>query len=186
MMISQCFFCNKTTYTPYRITEITDGTVESYRMCKKCGDEFMSDFKKPEPKKEVELDLSHIKTPEELLGFIQNMREGLDELPPCEGCGLTLKEFDKHGRFGCPKCYEHFEQRMEELVYPFHKAREHVGKRPKHQIEKEIEQDPVEKLKLLKLRYAKALELEEYEKCGDLKKQIDELSQSLSSASEDQ
>lgn len=183
-MISKCFFCEKITYTPFHVTELTDGTAHSYDMCKSCGMDYFKE-EQPGPKKAKpmkKLDLTHIKTPEELLEFLSGMTK--PEVPPrkpCE-CGMTIEEFDEYGKFGCAKCYSHFEDKMEELVYPYHGAREHFGKRPKNI----TENDPVEKLKLLKLQYAKALELEEYEKCPDLKKQIDELNQQLSSTSEDQ
>tara|TARA_Y100000034_G_C6788237_1_gene352729 strand:+ start:281 stop:718 length:438 start_codon:yes stop_codon:yes gene_type:complete len=143
---------------------------------------------KPKPKQELmknKLDLTHIKTPEELLNFLSGVQKPQSDKEPCE-CGMSVDEFDKHGKFGCPKCYEHFDEKLEELVYPFHGACQHVGKRPKRQIMEHIENDPVEKLKLLKLQYAKALELEEYEKLADLKKAIDEISPSSSSTSEDQ
>jgi protein-arginine kinase activator protein McsA len=38
-----------------------------------------------------------------------------------------------------------------------------------------IEKDPEEKMKLLKLRYAKAIELEEYEKAAEVNKEIEQL-----------
>ena len=99
---------------------------------------------------------------------------------------MTLEEFNTHGRFGCADCYLHFEIIMEELVYPYHKAKAHVGKRPKRQLAEKLENDPVEKLKLLKLRYAKALELEEYEKLADLLKEIEDVKVLLPTTSEDQ
>lgn len=170
----RCFFCDKIKHLAMSITEITNGNIESHQVCKECGEEFMGLDKKNE------IDLSHINTPEELLSFIQEMSQD-----PCV-CGTTIKDFHEHGRFGCPKCYEHFTQIMEQLVYPFHKANQHVGKRPMRQIMEKIENDPVEKLKLLKLKYAKALELEEYEKLADLKKQIDQVSSMLPSTFEDQ
>ena len=156
-----------------QITEITNGKIESCFLCKSCGEEFMG---KKKPRK-TELDLSYIKTPEDLLEFIQGTQK--ESFPPCK-CGLTLEDFDEHGRFGCPHCYDHFEQRMEQLVYPYHKGKkQHVGKRPKRQMEEEAKK-PSEKLKLLKLRYAKALELEEYEKLSNLLEEIDDIKTLLS------
>lgn len=187
-MINKCFFCDKITYTPFHVTEIDkDKGVSSYTMCRECGSEYLKDvyepkMKKPEPTK----DLSHIKTPEELLKFLSDAQRDANPLPPCVECGLTEKEFDKAGRFGCAKCYDHFETKMESLVYPFHNAREHVGKRPMKQMRELWVSTDEEKLKLLKLRYAKALELEEYEKLDGLQQEIEEINQSLSSTSEDQ
>ena len=171
--LGKCFFCDKLKYLQYTITEVNNGNVESQRMCKECGEEYMGISKN---KKEI--DLTHIKTPEELLSFIQEIKQ--PKIEACK-CGMTLKEFNTHGRFGCPDCYLHFEIIMEKLVYPYHKAKNHVGKRPKRQ----FENDPVEKLKLLKLRYAKVLELEEYEKLADLLKEINYVKNLLQTTSED-
>ena len=99
---------------------------------------------------------------------------------------MTLEEFNGHGRFGCSECYSHFEIIMEKLVYPYHKARQHVGKSPKREMAEKLENDPVEKLKFLKLKYAKALELEEYEKLADLVKEIEDVKTLLPTTSEDQ
>ena len=182
--MNKCFFCDKITHTPYHITDISkDRKIESYDMCQSCGSEYLKDvyedMKKPQKK-----ELNDIKTPEDLLQFLDDAQKALAPLPPCE-CGLDEKEIDKTGKFGCSKCYHHFDNKMESLVYPWHGAREHVGKQPKRQIKEIQESDPVEKLKILKLRYAKALELEEYEKLDDLRKEID-IIQSLPSVSEDQ
>lgn len=175
--IGKCFFCDKLKSLPYTITENNNGNIESQQMCKECGEEYMGS------KKKKEIDLSHIKTPEELLSFIQEIRQ--PQIEPCK-CGMTLEEFNTHGRFGCSDCYLHFEIIMEKLVYPYHKAKTHVGKYPKRQLAEKLENDPVEKLKLLKLRYAKALELEEYEKLADLLKEINDVKALLPTISEDQ
>lgn len=169
MAIKKCFQCNKFTYTPYHVTEITKEKVYTYDLCKKCGEHITE-----VGNKEQKVDLSHIKTPEELLDF---MAEGLKSLmskeepkPPCPGCGLTIEEFDMKGRFGCSKCYEHFTERMEQLVFPYHKANQHVGKRLK-----KLPTTIDEKRKLLKLKMAKAIELEEYEKAAEIKIELDSL-----------
>jgi len=132
---------------------------------------------KDSPKPSEKVDLSHIKTPEELLDFLgmkEVTRISEETKEPCK-CGLTLEEFDIHGKFGCPKCYEHFSERMEQVVYPYHGAHEHVGKYPRRQLEEKWESTPDEKTKLLKLRYAKALELEEYEKASEINEELKEL-----------
>ena len=149
-------------------------------MCKTCGAEYLSDVYHTK-----QTDLSHIKTPEELLQFLESSASKInDPVPPCK-CGLTEAEFDKTGKFGCCQCYTHFMGKMESLVFPFHGAKKHIGKYPKKQTQEKWVSNDEEKLKLLKLQYAKALELEQYEKLTDLKQMINEINQSLSSTSED-
>ena len=188
-MINKCFFCNKIIYTPFHITDIDKNReINSYVVCRECGSEYLEDIHEPKMKnqKSFKKDLSHIKTPEELLKFLSDAQRAANPLPPCLGCGLSEEEFDKVGRFGCRECYDHFESKMDSLVYPFHDARKHTGKRPKRQMRELWMSTDEEKLKLLKLQYAKALELEEYEKLDVLQKEIDEVNQSLSLTSEDQ
>lgn len=192
MTINKCRFCNKTTYTPICITDINDdGAVDSYSVCKECGVKQMKDLEGPSETpafaKAESLDLATIKTPEELLTFLAGLPvKKQNKIKPCS-CGMTEDEFDKYGRFGCTQCYTHFTAKIEELVFPFHGARSHVGKKPKHGYIESLMQNPVEKEKILKLRYAKAIELEEYEKCAEIKKELDLLKSSqLPESSSDQ
>ena len=175
MEINKCFFCNQSIPTPIHITEVNDdGTLESIKVCENCGVKYMVNDSNESSKI---VDMSDIKTPEDLLEFIEDLGFGKVKAAPCTACGLTEKEFDKTGRFGCPECYGHFKDKMEELVFPYHKNREHVGKKPKRSRLEKLMEDPIEKEKILKLRYAKALELEDYEKAGELKKQLNLLTQ---------
>lgn len=159
--------------TPIHITEVNkDGSIESHNMCEKCGEAYMKNLETTEPlaSESQNLDITHIKTPEELLDFLANIRA--KKAPPCE-CGMSDEEFEKDGKFGCPNCYFHFKGKMDELVFPFHNANHHVGKKPKRAYIEAMMNDPVEKKKLLKLRLAKSLELEEYEKAAEIKKELD-------------
>lgn len=173
-MIKKCFQCNKVTYVPYKVTEVLKNKeIISYDLCKKCGDT-MANIK-PE-----EIDLTKIQSPEQLLALICGVKQLKKESdkPPCPECGLTISEFEVKGRFGCQKCYEHFDEKMQELVYPYHKGDSHVGKTPKKYFSDKCNSSVEEKTKLLKLRLAKAIELEEYEKASDIKIQIQEIQQS--------
>jgi protein arginine kinase activator len=48
----------------------------------------------------------------------------------CPDCGMTLEEFRKKGRLGCPKDYEVFRPHIEELLERVHGATSHVGRIP--------------------------------------------------------
>jgi protein arginine kinase activator len=178
-----CHFCKKVTLTPYKLSELKDnGKVDVKYSCEDCFSTW-SEKTSPAITWSKTVDLSHINTPEELLNFLIARDDKVDRV--CE-CGMSEEVFDKLGKFGCHKCYEFFGDKMKDLVFPFHKNKEHVGKTPKRTRMEQIMNDPVEKEKLLKLKYAKALELEEYEKCAVLKKELEELkSQLLQSTSSD-
>lgn len=170
MSKQKCAVCNQVLDCPIHVTEVLDdGSIGICHICARCGAQ-------AKPKKQT--DLTKINTAEDLLEFITGNRPK-STMEPCS-CGLTEVEFDHSGRFGCPKCYDHFRSKLQELVFPFHGHSHHVGKRPKRQIQENIQSDPEEKLKVLKLNFAKAVELENYEKAGELKKEIDQLKESLS------
>lgn len=173
MKISKCFFCNKIRHLTYHITEINKGIAESYEMCKSCADAYLGN-KETASKT---LSLNDVETWEQLLNFISDFgAESVspDTKPPCE-CGLTELEFETVGRFGCEKCYSHFKEKIEELVYPYHKANFHDGKKPKRYMKELLENDIVEKTKVLKLKLAKAIELEDFEKAKIIQHELSDL-----------
>jgi len=183
MKFKKCFWCDKMLPTPYNVTEIYGESVESYDMCKKCAEEYFQTLEDVPKLEKPKTDLTSIGTPEELMSFIDSVASKAPQKAkkePCT-CGLTAEELEKNGRFNCVNCYRHFNEFMEKKVFPYHKAREHVGKRPRSQFLRAIKKDPVEKMKLLKLRFAKAIELEEYELAGQLNEEIKQLSPSTSS-----
>lgn len=169
----KCNKCNSEDYTPVHVTSLIDGKIEVSHMCEKCGTDYICSFY-PKSSEKVEemhqtIDLNKIDSPEKLLDFIMSLGH---EEKPCL-CGMTEKEFEEIGRFGCQHCYFHFSKSVNELVVPFHQANYHYGKKPKkHYIEKMM-QNPAEKIKILKLKYAKALELENYEQAKMIKEELD-------------
>src|SRR5947207_2961065 len=48
----------------------------------------------------------------------------------CEQCGFTQADFKKHGRFGCPACYDTFKALLDPLLDNMHKGVSHTGKVP--------------------------------------------------------
>ena len=190
MNFQKCFFCNQLGPTPFHVTEIDNGNAQSVDLCVRCAKEYMASIgpkpQSPSPPPTPEgIDLTHVTTPEQLLEILTAKEETNFKMEPCV-CGMSAEEFDQYGRFGCPQCYEHFHEFLEKIVIPYHNASEHVGKIPKRQADHEATSDPHEKLKLLKLRLAKAIELEEYEKAAILNEEVKKLSQELSTTSSDQ
>lgn len=48
----------------------------------------------------------------------------------CNSCGTTYEEFNRNGKFGCPDCYETFEEEATPLLRRIHGHGRHVGKVP--------------------------------------------------------
>jgi protein-arginine kinase activator protein McsA len=101
----------------------------------------------------------------------------------------------KTRRFGCASCYEYYEKTFDEYYEEtFDKiikrcqngATKHVGKSPKnlpHRKEAELfaAEDLDGKIKMLRSKMEKAIELENYEVAGVLKKRIEELKNHIKS-----
>jgi protein arginine kinase activator len=50
----------------------------------------------------------------------------------CPLCGIKYMEFRAEGRLGCPHDYEVFRAGLEPLIQRIHRAKQHVGKSPRH------------------------------------------------------
>lgn len=159
--MKKCNFCNQTISELVAIVNIKeDGTVETTYCCKDCLLFF-------ENKSKEKLDLFKTNSVEEIFNFLSEIKCSNSQ---CD-CGTSENDLNKKFRFGCENCYNHFKERMEKIVFPYHKASRHIGKIPKRN---KLE-NPIEIEKLLKLKYAKALELEEYEKCAEIKKDLEDI-----------
>lgn len=184
MKLNKCYICGKFKYTPYNVL---DENSEPQNVCVDCVSEppieqlvedFVVGVDPEEFVSEHELDLTDIKTPEQLLDFIMgvtpntSMHQQVESYEgPCE-CGMTLKEISERGKLGCPNCYNHFFDYLSKVISSYHYSEKHVGKEPACCMKV---MDFKEKEKLLKLQLAKAVELEEYEKAAEIKKQLDDL-----------
>jgi protein arginine kinase activator len=49
-----------------------------------------------------------------------------DEVVKCEKCGYTLYDYTKTGLFGCPECYNTFNDSLDELFLKIHGKNKHV------------------------------------------------------------
>jgi protein arginine kinase activator len=49
----------------------------------------------------------------------------------CPGCRMSFSDFRESGRFGCPRCYEHFASQIKDFLPRVHAgAYQHRGKTP--------------------------------------------------------
>jgi protein arginine kinase activator len=173
---SICCICGKIKYTPFHITEVNAEEIIEINACIKCAENYLLNPHNPYKPLVVtvereEIDLSNIETAQDLIDIIV----GVTQQPSCDiqcSCGLTNADFKKTGRFGCPNCYETFKDRIENQVYPYHNACEHKGKFPQAAYNKQ-QNTKEERLKTLKLKLAKAVEIEDYENAAILKDQLD-------------
>ena len=191
--MKRCNYCGKS-FPPngLRVTEKVDGKWKKLNMCNECAKKLKEGkLDKPlEEEKEIEIELfadnveELVKTAESLMEFLtggslpQPALHYMDDKGPCKGCGMTLNDFVKNGKFGCADCYKHFEDELLPILMVHQNAHDHhVGKVPKNWKAKQYE-DPEEKRKLLLLRKAKAIELEKYEEAARIVEELKSLDSS--------
>lgn len=177
----------------YKITDVEKNkATQTNYLCNKCGIPYVEALFNPQKdsvtvaKEEIPIEKSEPLKPttpvvitnaidliEVLLGHGVRV-EKPPEKAPCPRCNLSLSEFNREGRFGCAVCYDHFMDEFLALAGPFQEGEDqHVGKIPKGFREGKSSKE--ERLKVLRLRFAHAVETEKYENAAVLKKEIDAL-----------
>jgi len=94
----------------------------------------------------------------------------------CEQCGFTQNDFKKHGRFGCPHCYETFSSLVEPMLDNMHKGTAHTGKVPEKALERKSLQD---RLGDLESKLEDAVKTERYEEAARYRDEINQLKQAF-------
>lgn len=96
----------------------------------------------------------------------------------CSRCGMTLEEFRRKGRLGCPECYRAFGREVGELLERVHGTRRHEGRIPGVS---EEELDRSERLARLRRRLEVAVREEDYETAAKLRDEIQTIEARLES-----
>lgn len=92
----------------------------------------------------------------------------------CESCGFTQSDFKKHGRFGCPVCYDTFKGIVDPMLDGMHKGSTHSGKVPQTALaRKQLH----ERLTKLELDLTDAIKSERYEEAARTRDEISQVKQ---------
>lgn len=94
----------------------------------------------------------------------------------CEQCGFTQNDFKKHGRFGCPACYDSFKGMLEPMLDNMHKGTSHTGKVPRRALERKSLYDRLTKLEL---DLTEAVKSERYEEAARYRDEINRVKQAV-------
>lgn len=104
--------------------------------------------------------------------FSQPLIQNADHSERCDGCGKSFREIVQSGLVGCPTCYITFYDRLQPSIQRVHGKTTHIGKvavRGSQKLHKANE------LERLKAELNKAVSMQEYEKCAQLRDRIQEL-----------
>jgi len=94
----------------------------------------------------------------------------------CEHCGFTQSDFKKHGRFGCPHCYDTFKTLVEPMLDNMHKGTSHTGKVPQRALDRKSLYD---RLTELELNLDQAIKSERYEDAARFRDEIHQVKQAF-------
>ncbi|HUG41060.1 MAG TPA: UvrB/UvrC motif-containing protein [Longimicrobiales bacterium] len=146
------------------LTQIVDNQMGTFHLCETCAAD-----------KGLEPEAASANFP--LTDFLAQLSQGERALQPadtpCEYCGMTLKDFKKIGRLGCPHCYVTFEGHLRGLLRRLHGGTQHVGKVYLPPDPSEAERG--ERLSRLKRKLERAVASEDFERAALLRDQIREL-----------
>jgi protein arginine kinase activator len=176
----------------YAVTDIKDNkSICTHHMCHEgCGGHYIESLFRPATDKievkgmEIPIQKNQpIKSAPPVITNLQDLIEVLlganlpvhpiAEKDACPKCGLTLKEFNYEGKFGCEHCYTHYMDEFLALAGPFQDGEDtHRGKVPTHY---KMGVTTEEKINYLKLNLARAIETEKYEDAAKYKEKLKEL-----------
>lgn len=102
--------------------------------------------------------------------------EAVDTAVRCEQCGCTQQDFKKHGRFGCPQCYETFSTTIHAMLESMHKGTTHTGKVPQRAMARKTLYD---RLTQLEDALEQAIKTERYEDAARCRDEISQVKQTF-------
>ncbi len=146
------------------LTQIVDNQMGTFHLCEMCAAEKGLE---PEPKME------NVPLTDFLAQMSQESPPTPSETGACEFCGLTLRDFKKSGRLGCPHCYVTFDEHLRGLFRQLHGATQHVGK--VYLPPDPTEAERTEQVTRLRRKLDGAVQREEFERAAQLRDQIREL-----------
>lgn len=158
-----CDLCNKNDASVH-LTEIVNSQITELHLCQECARKKAGDIQKQ---------LSMADFLSGMVGAGEFPKAGVVKIV-CPGCALSYEEFKKKGRLGCSQCYTAFKQQLLPLLKKIHGSTQHMGKVP-HTHGEGIAEG--RKIKELKDRLARAIQLEEYEEAARIRDLIKEAEQ---------
>ena len=90
----------------------------------------------------------------------------------CKSCGMSVSEFMRTGKLGCPVCYQEFEPQILQVLKRIHGNTTHVGKLPKGVSTKLMHKREVQSLRT---QLCEAVSKEDFETAAVLRDKLREM-----------
>jgi len=157
----QCDLCGKP--ATVHLTQIVNNKIHKVDLCEECA------------QAKGVTDPSGFSLADMLLKASLNPEPPVDGVR-CEQCGFTQADFKKHGRFGCPACYEAFKEVLGPMLGNMHKGTTHNGKVPQRALERKSLYD---RLTQLQVDLDQAIKAERYEDAARYRDEIHQVKQAF-------
>lgn len=158
----KCDLCSKS--ATVHLTQIVNNKVHKVDLCESCA------------QAKGVTDPSGFSLADLLLKASLNPEQAATGELRCENCGFTQNDFKKHGRFGCPHCYEAFRVLLEPMLDNMHKGTNHTGKVPRRALDRKTLNDRLNKLEL---NLDEAIKSERYEDAARFRDEIHQVKQAF-------
>lgn len=165
-----CETCGKADATIH-VKTVVNGVKQDRHLCETCADEGILDLA-PGPIAEAVETLFSPATKAAVQSLLPKVQAAGgatagDEIR-CPSCGMTLAEFHRRGRLGCPKDYEIFEDALATILRKIHGSDTHRGSRPSR-VAPSVPPDQVTALRNL---LDEAVGAEDYEEAARLRDRL--------------
>lgn len=90
----------------------------------------------------------------------------------CEHCGISLSQFTKSGKLGCPNCYQAFREQLTPMLQQIHGRVQHAGRKP---LDDEAAQRRRAVYERLSRQLEQAVTMEDFETAAILRDQLRQL-----------
>lgn len=157
----KCDLCTKP--ATVHLTQIVNNKVHKVDLCEECA------------QAKGVTDPSGFSLADLLLKASLNPESATDAVR-CEQCGFTPNDFKKHGRFGCPACYETFKGMVEPMLSSMHNGTSHTGKVPQTALARKSLYD---RLTTLETDLNEAIKTERYEDAARYRDEINQVKQAF-------
>lgn len=163
-----CDLCDK--IATVHLTEIVQQYKKESHLCQACADaRGLRIAKADQPS-----------TPFKLEEFLAGVQPALAApkhvlslaIPPCPECGITVEDFQRTGRLGCPHDYDHMGIALKPLLEKIHGATHHTGRKP-DRIGERVEHERL--VSALQRELDEVIAREQYERAAELRDRIREL-----------
>lgn len=155
-----------------RLTEMVDAKKRQIMLCEPCAAK-RGNIVDPPPFQVTTLTLPQ-SMDQILAPVIEALKSGIkvpskDADKKCPKCGISLAEFRKRGRLGCPHDYEAFVDELGSLLEKIHGSREHRGRGPAR-AQKRVSHR--QKVDALRRELDEAIRAEHYETAASLRDRL--------------